>query len=203
MAGDGTNDVDTHESQQLSDRRVDPASRLQTHGPIYSLIIVVVLFIAAAVFMACSSGSDKQNRAVVHMEWCHQMGGTYWNQLSLDWVDGSPRFVGAGGDCEIPPQGSTPNDCYTAQDNTPPGVPRGVNWYAYYLLSKGGAGAGGLDEYDHCKALPVVQIKPLKLDATRSECWQQNHSCNLRPFYSSSRSKMNTTEILALAGIVL
>ena len=46
------------------------------------------------------------------------------------------------------------SDCYT-QEGDPSGL-TGVNRYAIALL-RGTANAGELDEYDHCKYLPVIE----------------------------------------------
>ena len=35
-----------------------------------------------------------------------------------------------------------PDECYTQGEDLPPEIPRDVNWYAWYLLGKQGAGAG-------------------------------------------------------------
>ena len=47
--------------------------------------------------------------------------------------------------------------CYTTAGDAAAGVPTDVNWYAYYLLGHGGAGAGGLAKYAHCKHAAVVR----------------------------------------------
>ena len=64
------------------------------------------------------------------MAWCHELGGAYSDDVTHS---SGPRFAGRTGRCEIPPP-SAPEECYTTQQDASPGVPSGVNWYAYYLL---------------------------------------------------------------------
>ena len=122
-------------------------------GAMIWVAALAALTLTALVVSACgSSPEEKQERAVQRMDWCHELGGAYSGDVTSS---GGPRFTGAPGRCEIPPP-SAPEGCYTPRQDAPPGVPSGVNWYAYYLLDKGGAGAGGLDEYAHCKGFAVV-----------------------------------------------
>lgn len=53
-----------------------------------------------------------------------------------------------------------PDDCYTSEAS--PSVPRDTNRYAIALLQDAGAGAGALDEYAHCKYLPVLRPPAVK-----------------------------------------
>lgn len=91
------------------------------------------------------------------MAWCHGLGGTYSNTLSkLDFGREPYYKEDVRGQCAIPPPPASEN-CYTTEQDAPIGAPLGVNWYAYYLLDKNGAGAGGLDEYEHCAEFAVTR----------------------------------------------
>ena len=97
---------------------------------------------------ACATRQAVQQKVVEDAEWCFERGGTF------TWEDGS---WGDTRVCEFP--AVAPDSCYTTED-APAGVPRDTNWYAYYLLSKDGAGAGGLDKYAACAQFPVTKPQP-------------------------------------------
>ena len=133
-----------------ADRKMPPkAFLIGTSMLILALVAFVVVLAKTA-----PNASEKQARAMRHMAWCHDSGGVYPNKIASKDHDGAPRFVGAKGTCEIPPA-SVPEDCYTTEQDAPMGAPVGVNWYAYYLLDK--SGAGGLDEYEHCAEFAVTR----------------------------------------------
>ena len=120
------------------------------------LAFIAAVFVVFLVIFKASAG-EKHEQALRQMAWCHDLGGTYTNDIHDREHNGVPRFDGPDGTCEVSPTQPLRGDCYTTEESAPTGVPVGVNWYAYYLLGKGGAGAGGLDEYAHCAGSPVVR----------------------------------------------
>ena len=122
-----------------------------------SILAILIAAGVALIFLLMPSADEQRDHAMRQMAWCHDLGGIYSNKIDKGDRDGAPLFDKSRGTCEVPPEWSLPADCYTTKDADPAGAPIGVNWYAYYLLDKGGGGAGGLDEYEHCAKFPVVR----------------------------------------------
>ena len=125
-----------------------PDEKRGLYGLALGAVIAVIFGLAA-----CSSPEDRQEETTQAMDWCHDIGGTYRNKIASS--DGPRFFVGSAGTCAVPPPPALAA-CYTTAEDSPPGVPAGTNWYVYYAYIKGGAGAGGLDKYAHCKQQPVA-----------------------------------------------
>ena len=136
-------------------------NRLWGVGHLFGVALVGFMFISTA----CSNTNDIVYTGDEHkeaMEWCHEQDGTYQSGIIRYSVNSETYVMFPVNDrCLIPPSPTTatslPENCYTPNAEQTPGIPRNTNWYAYYLLGKNGAGAGGLDKYDHCKNLPVIR----------------------------------------------
>ena len=61
------------------------------------------------------------------------------------------------------PPPSSPTGCYTTAETAPDGAPTDTNWYAYYLLGKGGSGSRRIRRI---RALRAVCCYP----STRGNC---------------------------------
>ena len=114
------------------------------HLPMLGAVILSLMLMSSA----CSTSEAVEQRALEDADWCIERGGTF------TWEDGS---WGDTSTCAFP--APAPERCYTTED-APAGVPRDTNWYAYYLLNKNGAGAGGLDKYAICARFPVKRPQP-------------------------------------------
>ena len=124
-----------------------------------ALALCCAVVVLSAAGLASCGGEDRALLSQENLEWCQSEGGEF------KWQTKEGFFSHVSDACTIPaPSQSAPSlqtvipeDCYTPAADAPESVPRNVNWYAYYLLGKGGAGAGGLDKYEHCKDFPVVR----------------------------------------------
>ena len=140
---------------QDAHRKRSPMIRIPT--PARTLHIGVAVLVALLAVTACGDPtSERLDRKKEEAAWCHQQGGTYIAQVSYHEPEGPHFRTKRYNTCEVPPP-SAPTDCYTTAETAPDGAPTDTNWYAYYLLGKGGAGAGGLDEYEHCAQFAVIR----------------------------------------------